>query len=63
MWVIFSDLRFQSDSALLLSLMLVLNAIAAMLLMPAWVMIFKPHFITAAYLDEDGVIQVDDKRA
>ncbi|WP_220635253.1 MMPL family transporter [Georgfuchsia toluolica] len=46
MWVVFSQLRFQSDSALLLSLMLVLNAAAAMLLMPAWVMIFKPHFIT-----------------
>lgn len=57
MWVLFSDLRFQSDSALLLSLMLVLNAIAAMLLMPAWVMIFKPKFITSAYLDPDGVLQ------
>ncbi|MCX7178509.1 MAG: MMPL family transporter, partial [Proteobacteria bacterium] len=61
MWVFLSDLRFQADSALLLSIMLILNALAALLLMPAWVMIFKPHFITAAYLDEDGVLQVREK--
>ena len=59
MWVVFSDLRFQSDSALLLTLMLVLNAVAALLLVPAWVIIFKPAFITRARLDEDGVLQVD----
>ena len=58
MWVFLSDLRFQSDSALLLSIMLILNAVAALLLMPAWVMIFKPRFIMNAYLDEDGVLQV-----
>ena len=58
MWVLLSDLRFQADSALLLSLMLVFNALAAMLLMPAWVVIFKPAFITKAFLDEDGVLQV-----
>ncbi len=61
MWVFLSDLRFQSDSALLLSIMLVLNALAALLLMPAWVMVFKPRFITDAYLDEDGVLQVGGK--
>jgi predicted RND superfamily exporter protein len=60
MWVFLSDLRFQSDSALLLSIMLILNALAALLLMPAWVMIFKPRFITSAYLDEDGVLQVGE---
>lgn len=58
MWVLLSDLRFQSDAALLLSLMLVLNALAAMLLVPAWVMTFKPRFITDAYLDENGVLQI-----
>ncbi|MBI2314351.1 MAG: MMPL family transporter [Betaproteobacteria bacterium] len=57
MWVILSDLRFQSDAALLLCIMLGMNALAAMLLVPAWVMTFKPRFITAAHLDEDGVIQ------
>lgn len=63
MWVLLSDLRFQSDAALLLSLMLILNALAAMLLVPAWVMVFKPRFITAAYLDEDGVLQVGARGA
>ena len=58
MWVFLSDLRFQSDSALLLSIMLILNALAALLLMPAWVMVFKPRFITDVYLDEDEVLQV-----
>ncbi|WP_286164406.1 MMPL family transporter [Azoarcus sp. DN11] len=61
MWIVLSDLRFQSDAALLLSLMLVFNVMAAMLLVPAWVMIFKPRFITAVYLDEDQVIQVREK--
>jgi hypothetical protein len=60
MWVFLSDLRFQADSALLLTIMLVLNALAALLLMPAWVMIFKPKFIMQAYLDEDGVLQVGE---
>ena len=58
MWVAMSDLRFQSDAATLLSVMLVLNALAAMMLVPAWVLVFKPHFITGAQLDEDGVLQL-----
>lgn len=49
MWVFLSDLRFQADAALLLIVMLVLNAIAAMVLVPAWVLRFKPNFITSAY--------------
>lgn len=56
MWVLLSDLRFQADAALLLIVMVVLNAIAAMLLVPSWVLVFKPKFICAAYEDEDGVI-------
>jgi uncharacterized protein len=62
MWVLLSDLRFQSDAALLLTLMLALNAVAALLLVPAWVMVFKPRFITGAYLDEDGVLQIREHR-
>jgi predicted RND superfamily exporter protein len=57
MWVIFSDLRFQSDAALLLTVMLALNAVAAVLLVPAWVMAFKPKFITGAHRDKDGILQ------
>ena len=56
MWVILSDLRFQADAALLLSVMVILNGAAAMLLVPAWVLHFKPKFICEAYEDEDGVI-------
>jgi len=57
MWVILSDLRFQSDAALLLTVMLALNAVAAVLLVPAWVMAFKPKFITGAHRDADGILQ------
>jgi len=56
MWVILSDLRFQADAALLLSVMVILNGAAAMLLVPAWVLHFKPKFICKAYEDNDGVI-------
>jgi predicted RND superfamily exporter protein len=57
MWIGMSDLRFQSDAATLLSVMLLLNAVAAMVLVPAWVLVFKPRFITGAARDEDGVLQ------
>lgn len=63
MWVALSDLRFQSDAATLLSVMLVLNAVAAMLLVPAWVLVFKPRFIMAAARDADGVLQVEQSEA
>ena len=45
-WKFVSSLRFQADAALLLCVMLALNAIAALLLVPAWIRIFKPKFIT-----------------
>jgi len=45
LWVFMSDLRFQSDAAALLSFMLVVNAIAAMLIVPAWCVVFRPHFV------------------
>lgn len=47
MWVFISTMRFQADAALLLIVMLILNALAAMFLIPAWIMTFKPKFITA----------------
>ncbi len=56
MWVLLSDLRFQADAALLLIVMVVLNGAAAMLLVPSWVLAFKPGFICNAYQDDDGVI-------
>jgi predicted RND superfamily exporter protein len=60
MWVVLSDLRFQADAALLLSFMLVVNALAAMLIVPAWCVVFRPHFVVATHLDADGVIQEED---
>lgn len=57
MWVLLSDLRFQSDAAMLLSVMLVLNGLAAMFLVPAWILVFKPKFITAVRYDEDHILQ------
>ncbi|MCG8098415.1 MAG: hypothetical protein JAZ05_04920, partial [Candidatus Thiodiazotropha taylori] len=54
-----SDLRFQADAALLLVVMLILNALAAMFLVPSWVMIFRPGFIGSARYDDDGVLYAD----
>lgn len=45
MWVFISTMRFQADAALLLIVMLILNALASMFLVPAWIMIFRPKFI------------------
>ena len=56
MWIFLSDLRFQADAALLLSVMVVLNALAALFLIPSWVLVFKPTFVTRLEMDEDGFI-------
>lgn len=60
MWVFISDLRFQADAALLLVVMLILNASAAMFLVPAWIRLFKPTFIEASHFDEDGVLHTSE---
>ncbi len=59
MWIFMSDLRFQSDAAILLSFMLIVNAIAAVLIVPSWCVVFKPKFVTAIHYDEDGVLEND----
>ena len=46
MWVFVSDLKFQADAAMLLIVMLALNAIASIFLVPAWLQKFQPEFIT-----------------
>jgi len=56
MWVFFSTLRFQADAALLLTVMLLLNMVAALFLVPAWIVLFRPKFITRAHYQEDGVL-------
>lgn len=45
LWIFMSDLRFQSDAAVLLSFMLIVNAVAAMLIVPAWCVVFRPRFV------------------
>jgi len=59
MWIFMSDLRFQSDAAILLSFMLIVNAIAAVLIVPSWCVVFKPKFVTNVHVDEDGVLEND----
>lgn len=56
MWVFLSDLRFQSDAALLLVVMLVFNMVASLFVVPSWITIFKPKFITNIEV-VDGVIE------
>ncbi len=56
MWVFLSDLRFQSDAALLLVVMLVFNMVASLFVVPSWITIFKPKFITDIEI-VDGVIE------
>lgn len=58
LWIFMSDLRFQSDAAILLSFMLIVNAIAAGLIVPAWCVVFQPKFVTDTHFDEDGVLEV-----
>jgi hypothetical protein len=45
LWVFMSDLRFQAEAALMLIVMLGLNFVAALLLVPAWIILFRPKFI------------------
>ena len=52
MWIFLSDLRFQADAALLLSVMVILNALAALFLIPAWVLLFRPRFVLVNDVDK-----------
>jgi predicted RND superfamily exporter protein len=61
MWAFVSDLRFQADAALLLVVMLILNAWAAANLVPAWIIRFRPAFILDAELLNDEIEKVDGK--
>jgi predicted RND superfamily exporter protein len=60
MWIILSTLRFQADAARLLSVMVVLNAMCAMILVPSWALAFKPKFITAMAEKKEGVVQAQE---
>jgi len=60
MWVFLSDLRFQADAALLLCVMLLLNAAAAIFLVPSWIRVFRPKFIVRVHYDADDILVTDD---
>ncbi len=53
MWVFVSDLKFQADAAMLLIVMLALNAMASIFLVPAWLKTFTPEFITRQAQQEE----------
>jgi predicted RND superfamily exporter protein len=61
MWAFVSDLRFQADAALLLVVMLILNAWAAANLVPAWIVRFRPAFIVNAELLNDEIEEIGVK--
>ena len=44
-WVFASTLRFQADAAKLLVAMMIFNLLAALLFVPAWVVVMKPRFL------------------
>ena len=46
-WYFISSLRFAADMSLLLSILLVANMFGAILLVPAFVTLFKPKFAQA----------------
>lgn len=48
LFIFMSDLRFQADSALLLSVMILANLFAALFVVPAWCKVFKPEFVMLA---------------
>lgn len=48
MWFVLSDLRFQSDAALLLAVMLSVNVAAAMMVVPAVAVTWRPAFLDPA---------------
>ena len=54
MWVFVSDLKFQADAAMLLIVMLALNAMASIFLVPAWLQKFTPEFITRQAQPEES---------
>ncbi len=58
MWAFVSDLRFQADAALLLVVMLILNAWAAANLVPAWIVRFRPTFIVRAAESEEEIGEI-----
>lgn len=45
-WILLSSLRFQADAATLLSIMMLVSRLAAIMFVPAWIVVFKPRFLS-----------------
>lgn len=45
-WVMLPTMRFRADAAILLSIMMLVSMLAAMMLVPAWIVVFKPHVLS-----------------
>lgn len=53
-WIFGSSLRFNSEMAMLLSLLMVSNMIGAISLLPLLVKVFKPSFVMKSQVDESS---------
>lgn len=52
-WIPGSSLRFNSEMAMLLSLLMVSNMVGAVSLLPLLVKVFKPSFVMKSHVDDD----------
>ncbi|MCP5198548.1 MAG: MMPL family transporter [Gammaproteobacteria bacterium] len=52
-WIPGSSLRFNSEMAMLLSLLMMSNMVGAISLLPLLVKVFKPSFVMKSHLDDD----------
>lgn len=52
-WIPGSSLRFNSEMAMLLSLLMISNMIGSVTLLPLLVKVFKPSFVMKSHLDEE----------
>ena len=56
-WIPGSSLRFNSEMALLLCLLLTSNMIGAITLIPLWIRVFKPRFVMDSHVDDSDTVR------
>ncbi len=56
-WIPGSSLRFNSEMALLLCLLLTSNMIGAITLIPLWIRVFKPKFVMDSHMDDSDTVR------
>jgi len=47
-WFLFASLRFQAEMAILIAIWMTVSAVSSLLVMPAMICVFRPHFIVNA---------------